>query len=187
MEVHRVKPPAVPVIERAVAQRHGVHLQKARLVLGPLGAEGNLVAQQGARRRGGPAAVLDSRRDQQPVQRGSAGLEQGLAHGGVQAARILLVGGQPVGQARLEPHAAGLERRQPDGFERGTQFVRVVFLGPPNDKRRGDHGPCLERTDGRLAVAIEEFDQFVDDFGLVFFAGTGITITLFCQHFTSCF
>jgi hypothetical protein len=99
---------------------------------------------------------------------------------------ILLVRRQPVGQARLEPDPAGLQRRQPDGFERGAQLVRIVFPGPAQDKRRGDHGPGLQRADGRLAVVVEEFDHFVDDFGFVFLAGTGVTISLLGQHFRSC-
>ena len=145
------------------------------------------MAQQGARTRGGPATVLDPCRDQQPVQRGATGLEQGFAHVGIQAAMILLIRRQPVGQARLEPHAAGLERGQPDGFERRAQLVRVVFPGPPNDKGRGDHRPGLQRADGRLAVIVEKFDQFVDDFGFVFLAGPGVTLPLPGQHFRSCF
>jgi hypothetical protein len=64
-----------------------------------------------------------------------------FTHIGVEAAMILLVSGQPLGQARLEPHPAGLQCGQPDGFERRAQLIRIVFLGPTQDEWRGDHGP----------------------------------------------
>ena len=187
MDVHRVEHPAVPVIQRAATQRHGVHLQKARLTLGPLGPDRNLLAQQRARPRGGPAAVFDPRWNQQPIQRRATGLEQGLAHVAVQAAMILLVGGQPVGQTRLEPHAARLQSGQPNRLKRGAQLVRVVFLGPPNKQRRAKPWPCAERPDGRLAVVPKQFDQFIDDFDFVFLAGPGISLPLLDQHFHPCF
>lgn len=100
---------------------------------------------------------------------------------------IRLVGGQPVGQARLEPHAAGLEGGQPDGLERGAQLVRIVFLGAAKDERSCPLGSRLQRPDGRLAVIAEEIDQFVDDLGFVLPAGPGITRPLPGQHFTACF
>jgi hypothetical protein len=43
----------------------------------------------------------------------------------------------------------------------------------------------LPRADGCLAVIVEEFDQFVDDFGFVFLAGPGVTRPLLGQHFRS--
>jgi hypothetical protein len=65
------------------------------------------------------------------------------------------------------------------------KLVRVVFPGPPDDEGRGGHGPGLPRADGCLAVIVEEFDQFVDDFGFVFLAGPGVTRPLLGQHFRS--
>jgi hypothetical protein len=41
-----------------------------------------------------------------------------------------------------------LQCGQPDGFERRAQLIRIVFPGPTQDERRGDHGPYLQRTDG---------------------------------------
>jgi hypothetical protein len=108
----------VPVVQRAAAQGHRIHLQVAGSRFGPFGAEGNFPAQQTARTGGGAAAVLDARGDEQPIQRGPVGLEQTLAHVGIEPALIRLVSGQPVGQARLEPHATRLEGCQPGGLER---------------------------------------------------------------------
>ena len=41
MHIHRVKHPAVPVVQRAAAQRHRVQLQISRPHLRPLGADGD--------------------------------------------------------------------------------------------------------------------------------------------------
>jgi hypothetical protein len=64
----------------------------------------------------------------------------------------------PVKRALL---SAGLQCRQPEGFERGTQLVRVILLGPPNDKRRRHREPGLQRPDGRFAMIVEKLDQLV--------------------------
>ena len=63
MDVHRVEQPAVPVIERAAAPRHGVHFQVAGSVFGPLGADGNLRAQPAAGPGGGAPPMGHARRD----------------------------------------------------------------------------------------------------------------------------
>jgi hypothetical protein len=44
----------------------------------------------------------------------------------------------------------------------------------------------LQRSDGRLAVVAQEFDQFVDDFGFMFLARPSVTITLGGQDFLTC-
>jgi len=68
--------------------------------------------------------MLDTGRAQQPIQRGAAGGQQALPHVGIQVAMVGLVVGQPLRQAGLQPHATGLEGRQPDRLERRQQFLR---------------------------------------------------------------
>jgi len=99
---------------------------------------------------------------------------------------IPFVGRQPVGQAGLEPLAAGLAGGQPDGLERRQQFIRGVVLGPAAHEGRGDRRLGPQGADGRLAVITEEFDQFVEDSRFMWLAGTGVAFTLPGQHFLSC-
>jgi hypothetical protein len=55
-DIHRVKHPQVPVVEPAAAQRHGVQLQPAGALLGPLAPDRNALAQQAAGARAAPPA-----------------------------------------------------------------------------------------------------------------------------------
>lgn len=136
--------------------------------------------------RGGPAAMGHARRDQQPAERGRAGVEQCLAHVEIQPeVGLLLVGREPVGQAGLEALAAGLERDQPDGFERHQQLTGMKLLGLPTHERAIQHALGPQRADRGFAVVAEKFDQFGKDLGLVCSASPGIPLPPCCEHFLS--
>ena len=96
------------------------------------------------------------------------------------------VGRQPVGPSGFEALAAGLAGGQPKDLERGPQFIRIVVLGPAAHERCGERPPGAQGADGRLAVIVEELDSFIDDFGLVGSASSGLARALLGQHCLPC-
>ena len=111
--------------------------------------------------------MFDARGDEEPIQRGTTGREQGLAPVGFQPAMVGFVVGQPLGQAGHQAHAIGLQRCQPDRLERRQQFLRRVFPRPAADEGRAQRRVWASARAGRPSDGRRTVRQFTDPLGLV--------------------
>lgn len=175
-EVHRVEPPGGARIQRAAAERDGVHLQPAGAFLFPGATDRDALTQETA----GPGAAAPvephPQRSDEPVQGAGAHGQQIFTQVRVQAAVSGFIGGQPFGQQRLQARAAGLERREPDRFEDRQEPRGIVLPGPPqaNRPRGGRRRLRAQGAEGRLAVIAQELNRLVEELTFEVRAGFGV-------------
>ena len=175
-EVRRVEPPGGASLQRAAAERDGVHLQPAGAFLFPGPADRDALTQETA----GPGAAVPveppPRRSAEPVQGAGAPGQQIFTQGRVPAAGSGFIGGPPFGEQRLQARAAGLERREPDRVEDRQEPRGIVLPGPPqaNRPRGGRRRLRAPGAAGRLAVIAQALNRLVEELTFEVRAGFGV-------------